>query len=127
MLQLARFSNIPMGNFHSGEKEIQAMDVFYSRVIRQDNCVSWYSGGASETPDLGAGSSTVEECQTLIGLNQRQESIKKEGLYVKYSLEIEIGLLALNTIVVSEDLKNLDKDVSQLITQDDRDLADEVQ
>jgi len=37
------------------------------------------------------------------------------GLYTKYCLEIDIGLLALNTICVSDELKNMDKEVSMLM------------
>ena len=41
------------------------------------------------------------------------------GFYTKYCLEIDIGLLALNTIYVSDDLKNMDKGVSILFQEVD--------
>lgn len=37
------------------------------------------------------------------------------GLYTGYTVEIDIGLLALNTIAHAEELKNIDKDVGRLI------------
>jgi len=36
-------------------------------------------------------------------------------LYTGYTVEIDIGLLALNTIAHAEELKNIDKDVGRLI------------
>lgn len=39
----------------------------------------------------------------------------KSGLYYSYCVQIEIQLLAMNTIALSEELKNLNKDASLLI------------
>lgn len=37
------------------------------------------------------------------------------GLYTGYTVEIDIGLLTLNTIAHADELKNIDKEASKLI------------
>jgi hypothetical protein len=37
------------------------------------------------------------------------------GLYTDYCAEIDLGLLALNSICASDELKNIDKEASKII------------
>ncbi len=61
LIESARFGNIPVGNFEN-DSTIFTMDVFYSRIIKQDNCVSWYSNNSN--PDLGG---SEDDFKNLIG------------------------------------------------------------
>ena len=67
MIEIARFGNIPVGNFDS-DSTLLTMDVFYSRIIKQDNCVSWYSNKAN--PDLGG---SEDDFKNLIGRSECHE------------------------------------------------------
>lgn len=86
-------------------------DVIYSRLLKRANCLSWYS--ETKTPDLGR--VQYDDARKFIQQEVTPNEYVNKGLYPDYCVEIDIGLLACNTIVVSEELKNIDKEASRLV------------
>ena len=87
------------------------IDTFYARILRAANCVSWYSD--SNKPDLGG--ARDDDLRSLIPTDYIYSEIVKPSLYNHYCVEVDIELLALNTICVSDELKNIDKEASKLV------------
>ena len=55
LIDFCRYSHVPIGNLE-GDKLIFVIDLFYSRILRSANCLSWYSDTSS--PDLGGANGT---------------------------------------------------------------------
>lgn len=110
LLEFCRYSHIPFCNL-DGDKIIYVIDTFYSRILRAANCISWYSD--SNKPDLGGAKD--DDLRSLIPTDYIYSEIVKPGLYNHYCVEVDIELLALNTICVSDELKNIDKEASKLV------------
>jgi len=126
LLEFCRYSHIPFCNLE-GDKIIYVIDTFYSRILRAANCVSWYSD--SNKPDLGG--ARDDDFRTLIPTDYIYSEIVKPSLYNHYCVEVDIELLALNTICVSDELKNIDKEASKLVettknSQNVIDIVDEI-
>lgn len=110
LLEFCRYSHIPFGNL-DGDKIIYVIDTFYSRILRAANCISWYSD--SNKPDLGG--ARDDDLRSLIPTDYIYSEIVKPSLYNHYCVEVDIELLALNTICVSDELKNIDKEALKLV------------
>lgn len=83
-------------------------DITYLRVLRAANHISWYG-------DYSQNVSKEKDYRLLINADFSSSEIIQSGFYNSFCVEIDIGLLALNTIAKSDELKNIDKDTSKLI------------
>ena len=57
----------------------------------------------------------VDDARELIPTDFIASEVVNPGLYTDYCAEIDLGLLALNTICASDELKNIDKETSKLV------------
>jgi len=110
LLEFCRYSHIPYCNLE-GDKLLFVIDVFYSRILKAANCISWYSD--SHKPDIGG--AREDDLRNQIPTDYIYSEIVKPSLYNHYCVEVDIELLALNTICVSDELKNIDKEASKLV------------
>ena len=83
------------------------MILFY----HSNNCISWYS--ESNNPDIGGCQN--DDYRSLIPTDYLPSEVIKQGFYTNYCVEVDIGLLALNTVLNSDELKNIDKDASRIM------------
>jgi len=107
MIELCNYSHIPLCNLEEKDQINYITDVLYSRLITKSNSLTWYN----EFNNMSVNS----DFRMLIPSDFIKDEIIAPGLYLGYCVEININLLALNTIVLADELKNLDKEVSQLI------------
>ncbi len=56
-----------------------------------------------------------DDYRTLVSGDVGTKEVIKPGLYSSFCFELEIDLLELNTIEFSEELKNMDKEIYELI------------
>ncbi len=110
-LNLCRYSAVPLGNL--GPDPIPfCMDVFFSRFLKKENCLSWFGEGA-----------TYDDARALLPTDYLPAELLRPGFYPHFSVEVDIGLIALNAILQSEELRNQDKEVSSMM--DFSDLQDD--
>ena len=110
LLEFCRYAHIPYCNLE-GDKLLYVIDVFYSRILKAANCISWYS----DTPKPDIGGAREDDLRNQIPTDYIYSEIVKPSLYNHYCVEVDIELLALNTICVSDELKNIDKEASKLV------------
>lgn len=116
MIGLSRYTSIPICNI--GQDRLNyATDVIFSRLLKRANCLSWYS--ETRNPDLGRVQS--DDARKYQQFDMTPDEYINKGLNPSHCVEIDIGLLAFNTIVVSEELKNIDKEASKLVDAGDND------
>ena len=80
------------------------MDLFFARMLKKENCISWYGEG-----------NKYDDHRALIPTDYLPSEIIKPGFYSHYCVEVDIGLMALNAILSSDELKNIDKDASHMM------------
>jgi hypothetical protein len=78
----------------SGDKLNLISDIFFSRIIKQANMVSWFS--SQNECDLGG--AIEDDFRDLIQKENLCSDISNPNFYDTYSVEIEIGLFAINSI-----------------------------
>jgi DNA polymerase epsilon subunit 1 len=57
----------------------------------------------------------VDDSREMIPTDFIASEVNNPGLYTDFCTEIDLGLLALNTICASDELKNIDKEASKLV------------
>jgi len=100
-LLLSRYCNIPICNI-TNDSYIDAIDIVFSRALKHEKQISWYSPSAF--PDLGGGSDNHD---FLGEIEQEFPRIIKPGMYMGYSCEIDIGLFCVNAILESDRMKDI--------------------
>lgn len=118
LLDFCRWVQIPIGSIED-DRDIQATEIFYSRLLKAGNAISWYS--PMGRPDLGGVND--DDFRKLIPTDCLSSSFTQPGLYLTYCVEIEIQLLVLNTIFISDELKNIDKEVGNYIVDSNNHIA----
>ncbi|CAN6479373.1 unnamed protein product [Victoria cruziana] len=100
-ISLARYAHVPLGNFEHDWLLFTA-DVFYSRALRDAQQVLWISDCG--IPDLGGlvaeDVSFVDEIQQLV--------ITYPGAYRKVTVELKIHHLAVNSLLKSSQLDEIE-------------------
>ncbi|CAD8196556.1 unnamed protein product [Paramecium octaurelia] len=117
-LQYCKYVKVPLCNLTSSnlgktdvfKADIQMLnyttDIFFQRVLRQKTtCLSWYGSG------LG------RDNRDLVPTEFTKTYFDNPGIYIGYTCEIDILHFSINTIAQSEEIKNLDKEASQLVGQ----------
>lgn len=110
-LSLARYCEVPIGNLpSSGDSAIAVCDVLMSRLLKENGCVLWYAdpqhrsmpdlGGleADEFAGSGSGSSDPNLCQQICNAS----------LYNSCCIEFSLGNLAVNSLLVSSALLDVE-------------------
>lgn len=106
LMELSRYGSIPLCNINqeSGEMLNFVTDVLYQRLLKQVfNSLSWYGSGLKR------------DNRELIPTDFSASTFTSPGYYMSYSVEIDIQHLSLNTILLSDELKNVDRETSALI------------
>ncbi|KAL4468704.1 hypothetical protein ABPG74_005207 [Tetrahymena malaccensis] len=104
--RLTEYVQVPICNLSFENSFSQLTDIYFSRLLRNDNCISWYGSYINNRE---------QEYRQLIPSDFLRNEISFSGLYTSHTVEIDIGLLALNTIAHTDELKNIDKETSKLI------------
>lgn len=100
-LLLSRYCNIPICNI-SNDSYIDSTDVVFSRMLKHEKQVSWYS--PSGFPDLGGGTDSHD---FLGEVESEFPKIIKPGNYMGFSCEIDLGLFCVNAILESDRMKDI--------------------
>ena len=112
LLNLSRYSHIPICNL-SGDKLNLVNDVFFQRMVKSANMISWYSN--SLNCDLGG--AEEDDFRDLIQRESLSSDISNPNFYDTYTVEIEISMFAINSICSLDELRNIDKEASKLDTR----------
>ncbi len=56
-----------------------------------------------------------DDFRSLIPTDYLPSEVIKSGFYTNFCVEVDIGLLALNTVLNSDELKTIDKDASRIM------------
>lgn len=104
MITLARYSMIPVGNLEQ-DCSISAIDNLYARSLSINKHVLWYSNLG--LPDLGGHED--QDFRSFFREDLDNPEFIQKGFYRGYTAEIEIGDLAINTILQSEFLKEFEE------------------
>lgn len=75
--------------------------------------VSWYS----DKPDCDVGGATQDDFRDLIQKENLTSDVSNPNFYDTYSVEIKIGMFAINSICSLDELHNIDKEASRLDTR----------
>ena len=100
-MQLSKYCNIPICNMEN-DASIFCTDVFFSRILKTSKQILWYS--PSGFPDLGGG---TEDRDFLGEIECEFPKIINPGLYLGYTVEIDIGLFCVNSILESDHMKDI--------------------
>ena len=101
-LQLARYSQIPIGNLEN-DAIVMAIDVFFARHLIANDHILWMS--SSTKPDLGGS----ENDENISGIDEiRHTEINIPGAYRTVCIEIELHNLAVNTILEASRINELE-------------------
>ena len=100
-MQLSRYCNIPICNIEK-DCSIFASDIIFSRCLKSQKQLLWYN--SSGFPDLGGGSTDHD---FLGEVDYEFPKISNPGMYLGYSVEIDLGLFCVNAIIESDHMKDL--------------------
>lgn len=107
--KLASFSQIPIGNMRTSLSKslTHAMDVIFSRKLKQMNYLNWYSH--RQIPDLGQMGLISAENETLLeecdednpnmSANFNSRSVVQPGFYPTFVVEIRISMFIMNALI----------------------------
>lgn len=84
------------------------MDIFYSRILKKEGCINWYKEGDFQDDHRG---------QLGFDMTEYSEYVQP-GIYTSVCCEVDLGFVALNAILSSDDLKGLDKEASKMMEFD---------
>lgn len=102
LLELARYGDIPLCNLES-EDPRYLIDIAYARRLQKDNVVLWWSG--SPLPDHAG----FEQDDILTPMEVvAMPAINKAGSYSSVCIEIDVRNLAINTILTSSLINELE-------------------
>lgn len=109
LLQLARFGGVPLCNLERDDPSF-IIDVAYARRLQQNNVVLWWSSSAR--PDHGG-----HEHDDVAGSLDSVEmpSINSPGAYPSVCIELQVRNLAINTVLTSALVNELEGSDSDLV------------
>ena len=110
-INYSRYSFIPVCNLE-GDAPLFIIDTLYSRTLAQSKHLLWYSD--SPKPDLGG----HEDRDFRLYFQEELENpeVCNKGFYRGYVAEIDLSILAVNTILQSDFLKDFEE-ASMIATQ----------
>jgi DNA polymerase epsilon subunit 1 len=100
-LNMAKYCNIPICNMDT-DIPVFCIDTIFARLLKQSKQILWYNKAGF--PDLGSGS---DEHDFLGEIEYEFPKISNPGIYLGYSVEIDIGLFCVNAILESEHIKDI--------------------
>uniref|UniRef100_T1J6P1 DNA polymerase epsilon catalytic subunit n=1 Tax=Strigamia maritima TaxID=126957 RepID=T1J6P1_STRMM len=104
LIEHCRYLHIPVGNLPH-DATLFAADLFFARYLMQNNCVLWCS--SSDRPDLGG--KEVDDNRLLIDQEEYSSiEINNPGSYGSVCLELEIDHLAVNTLLQSNHIQEME-------------------
>ncbi|RKP39877.1 DNA polymerase epsilon catalytic subunit A [Dimargaris cristalligena] len=92
-IALARYSDTPVGNIEA-DPALFLADLFFARKLANQNVVLWWS--PTRKPDLGG---READEHTWLTEEMAHLEISHPGLYPTVCVEIEVGNLAINTVL----------------------------
>ncbi|KMQ44698.1 Ribonuclease H-like domain [Trichophyton rubrum] len=109
LLGFARYGNVPIGNLEKDDPK-HLIDILYARQLEQNNVVLWWS--ASPLPDHGG----YEKDNILGPLNSvEMTSVNIAGAYSTVCIELEVRNLAINTVLTSSLISDLENNEPALL------------
>jgi DNA polymerase epsilon subunit 1 len=100
-LNMAKYCNIPLCNMDT-DTSIFCIDSIFARLLKQSKQILWFNNAGF--PDLGSGS---DDHDFLGEIEYEFPKINNSGMYLGYSVEIDIGLFCVNAILESEHIKDI--------------------
>ena len=102
LVELARYGDIPLGNLERDDPRF-VIDVAYARRLQRNNVVLWWSPGP--LPDHAG-----YEKDDILGLMETVDmpSINNPGTYASVCIELDVRNLAINTILTSTLINELE-------------------
>ena len=103
VLELARYGDVPACNLESDDPRF-LLDVTYARRLQQNNVVLWWSG--KPRPDHAG----FEKDDIIGRLHEVVEmpAINNQGAYTSVCVDVEVQNLAINTILTSSIINDLE-------------------
>ena len=96
-----------------GDKLNLISDIFFQRILKAANMISWYSN--YNMCDLGG--ALEDDFRDLIQKEALCSDISNSNFYDSYAVEIEINMFCINAIMNLDELHNIDNEVSRLDTR----------
>lgn len=104
MAEQCRYFHAPIGNIPA-DATLFGADLFYARNLKKHNFVLWYS--TTERPDLGG--SENDDNRLLTDFEESTNSIANyPGTYSSVCVELDIESLAVNTLLQSHHVNDVD-------------------
>ncbi|XP_064470762.1 DNA polymerase epsilon catalytic subunit A-like [Ornithodoros turicata] len=103
MLEQCRYFHVPIGNLPQ-DAVLFGADLFYARHLQKHSFVLWCS--QSERPDLGG--KEADDNRLLAENDTSFAEVNNPGGYCAVSVELDIGGLAVSTIIQSQNLTELE-------------------
>lgn len=100
-IRLSQYCNLPLCNIEN-DNILFCSDVIFARLLKSSKQILWYS--SSGFPDLGGGS---DDTDFLGEIEFEFPKISAPGMYLGYSVEIDIGLFCVNAILESDHMKDI--------------------
>ncbi|KAK8679767.1 hypothetical protein V6N13_145203 [Hibiscus sabdariffa] len=100
-ISLSRYAHVPLGNFEP-DWLLYTADIFYSRALRDQQQVLWISDDG--VPDLGG----IGEEDTCFADEVCQPVITYPGAYRKVSVELKIHNLAVDALIKSNQVNEME-------------------
>lgn len=109
-INFSRYSYIPVGNLE-GDCPLFIIDTLFARTLQNSKHILWYSD--TSKPDLGG----HEDRDFRLYYQEELENpeIAVKGFYRGYTVELDLSVLAVNTILQSEFMKEFE-DASSIAT-----------
>lgn len=101
-LNVSNYSNIPLCNVDK-DFFLYSCDVIFSRMLRQNNTLLWYSD--SIQPNIGGGDDFIDYTGEI---GHEVPIINNSGMYLGYTADLHIGMFAINAIKTAHHLQNLE-------------------
>ncbi|XP_047319798.1 DNA polymerase epsilon catalytic subunit A-like isoform X2 [Impatiens glandulifera] len=100
-ISLSRYAHVPLGNFEV-DWIIHTADIFYSRALRDQQQILWISDDG--IPDVGG----ISEEETCFADEVEQPVLTYPGAYRKVTVEIKIHHLAVNALLKSSNVNEIE-------------------
>lgn len=104
MIEQCRYYHIPVGNLPS-DPSMFGTDLFYARHLQRHNFVLWYSN--LDKPDLG-GNEKNDARLLAEYLEESSEIANSPGCYTSMCVELDIDSLAINTLLQSPHVNDIE-------------------
>lgn len=103
-INFSRYSLVPLCNL-SEDAPLTIIDTLYARNLSLSRHVLWYSD--TQKPDLGG--HEEKDFRAYFQEELENPEVCKKGFYRHYCVEIDLSILALNTIMQAEFLKEFEE------------------